>query len=43
MSDFHEWDAVKREIFDEEDIAAIDKGTTVMVAVAKLAQVVRRR
>ncbi|MEU8203241.1 hypothetical protein [Streptosporangium sp. NPDC049046] len=27
MTTFHRWDDVKREIFDEEDIAAIDEGS----------------
>ncbi|MEV7967376.1 helix-turn-helix transcriptional regulator [Sphaerisporangium sp. NPDC088356] len=42
MTTFHEWDAVKREIFDDEDIAAIDEGTAEMVAAIRLSQVRRQ-
>ncbi|MFF5211530.1 hypothetical protein [Streptosporangium sp. NPDC000396] len=32
MTAFHRWDDVKHEIFDEEDIAAIDEGAFEMIA-----------
>jgi predicted XRE-type DNA-binding protein len=39
MTTFHLWDDVKHEIFDEEDIAAIDEGAAKTVTAIRLAAV----
>jgi DNA-binding XRE family transcriptional regulator len=41
VTTFHSWDDAKREIFDQEDIDAIDEGAAEMVAAVRLAAVRR--
>ncbi|MFI7052110.1 helix-turn-helix domain-containing protein [Streptosporangium canum] len=37
MTAFHRWDDVRREVFDEEDLAAIDRGAAEAVTAVRLA------
>jgi predicted XRE-type DNA-binding protein len=42
MTKFHKWDDVKHEIFDEEDLEAIEQGAARRLAAIRLADLRRR-